>query len=509
MFGKIKDKSTLWLFLIIAGGLLLRLYKIGSPILDLYPVRQEQCAMIARNFFKGNLNILDGKVDWYGNLNSRFMLEFPLISYIVAIFYKFFGIHEFIGRLIAVCFSVGSISIFYLLVKDFFNKKVSILATLFFTISPLNIYFSRVFMPEPLMMFFNLLLVWSFNRWLDNDKKVYYVIAIFSGILSFLIKIPTLFLLLILGYLAYIKWKWQIFIKGSLYVFLISVLLPVVFWYSTISNLTALELLTCTPPLINTLKNTHFYIHIFESFEIFIFTPLGIFPFVVGFLKPSEKRKQTVFYLWAIVLTIYLFVTATRSYYHYYYQLIFVPVISVFIGRGLLLFSNIDYWKETVLKKNNAKVVTASLLIFIFLCSWFSIQPLYKYNRAVYEAGFKIRQLTAPDSLIIAGRCMQQAPLYYCDRKGWEIPEGGGGGISYNREYQGKDLRIFNDELELLNYLIKIGANYYLNCNLTEFYSSQKLVDYLNNKYKIILKNDQYILYYLGQPKKKLMRNEQ
>lgn len=493
---KIFTKSSFWLFLIILLGALLRLYKINSPILDLYPVRQEQCAMLARNFFRNSFNIMNGEVDWYGNFNSRWLLELPLISYLSACFYKLFGIKEVIGRLIAVFFSIGSIAVFYLLVKDFFNKQTALLSAFIFSILPLNIYFSRVFMPEPLMIFFNLVLIWSFNRWLNSNKKVYYFAAVVFGTLSFLIKIPTLILLGILAYLAYLKWGWRMIFKFSLWFFLILVLMPVFYWYSK-TNLRAVELLTISTPPVVVLKNPHFYIRMFKSFGIFVITPFGIIPFLAGMLKEIENRKDLTFYVWFILLMASLCFTAERNYIHYYYQLPFVPVVAVFIARGLLFFNSSDFWKVTVLKKIRVKTITILTLVLMFLCSWISIQPFYNYNSYVYEAGLKVRQLTEPDNLIIAGRCSNQAPLYYCDRKGWEINEEGG--LSNALFYCGSELKalIFQDEFTILKYLISQGADYYFTCDLPSFYSSQKLTDYLNDNYKIILKSDKYLLYSL------------
>lgn len=494
------------LFLIIAAGTLLRLYKINSPILDLYPVRQEQCAMMARNFFRDGLNILNGKIDWYGNLNPRLVIEFPLISYLSAIGYKIFGIHEFIGRLIAVLFSLGSIAIFYLLVKDFFDRKVGILAALIFTILPLNLYFSRVFMPESLMMFFSLALVWSFNRWLESNRKIYYIIALITGSLAFLVKFTMVFLLAILGYLAYLRWRGKIFLRFSLWSFIILILAPLAFWHSR-GNMNLLpEPLVSLKSVIGMLINPHFYLRMFMSFGVFVFTPLGIFPFMVGFLRETENQRQKVFYIWFIVLILYLFFTPVRNYVHFYYQLPFVPVMALFMSRGIISFVDWNYWKTTFLKKFNPKVITAIFIILIFLSSWLSIQPCYKYNHAVYEVGLKMRQLTRPDSLIIAGRCYSQAPLYYCDRKGWEINEEGK--LCHGDLYYGKDFPAIKDEIDLLKNLISRGANYYLACDLKSFYANPDLVNYLNTNYDIVLKSDKYLVYSLDKTKEKAIREK-
>lgn len=494
----LNKKSTFWLFLIIVLAALLRIYKINSPILDLYPIRQEQCAMLARNFFREGLNILNGRVDWYGNLNPRWILELPLISYLSALCYKLFGVRESIGRMISVLFSIGSISIFYFLIKDLFDKRMALLSTFIFSIIPLNIYFNRVFMPEPLLMFFTIALLWSFNRWLETDRITLYVIAVFSGALLLLTKISMCILLPLLVYLAYLRWKGRIFVNLYLWVFCLAVILPATFWYS-ISNLKALELLTCTSSRLEILSKPHFYLRILESFIIFLCTPIGLFAFVAGFIKRPLSPKQGAFYIWFALLVLYVLIAPERHYIHYYYQLPFAPVVAVFIARGLVLFADSTYWKETFLENINTKLLIAIFLILMLILSFVSIQPFYKFNRNVYEAGLTIRELTPPDSLIIAGRCTQEAPLYYCDRKGWEINEEGN--LSNTLLYSGVDLPRFKNELHLLEYLIKQGADYYLACNLAVFNANQELVSYLENKFELMSKTDSYFIYNLNKKK--------
>lgn len=489
---KILKKNGFWLFLIIVLGLVLRIYKINNPILDLYPIRQEQCAMLARNFLKDGLNIFSGRVDWYGNWDSRWVLEFPLISYLAALCYNFFGIKELFGRMISVLFSVGSLGIFYLLVSQFFNRKVAILAVLLFAVSPLNIYFGRVFIPEPLMLFFSLTLLWSFNHWLETDKKIYYFLALVSGALSFLIKIPTLYLLAVLVYLAFLKWKTAAVKKFSLWFYLIVSLLPVLFWYSR-ANIVISEHMSGFSVLRDIFINPHFYTRMLERFLIFVFTPIGIFPFMTGFLKKPQDRKQAVFYIWFLVLVIYFLRTADMNYTHFYYQLPFVPVVCVFIARGLLDYTDPLFWKNTILAKIKASYITVALLILMVVGGWFSIQPFYNYNRAVYELGLLMRRTVPSESLIIAGRCSGQAPLYYCDRKGWEINEEGK--LSYVTLYRQHNLPLFADELSLLNYLISEGADYYLAADLEAFNRNPWLADYIKKNYKVFLSSDKYLVF--------------
>jgi len=167
---KIYNNNNFWLFIIIVIGLLLRLYKINSPILDLYPTRQEQCAMIARNFFRHSYNIFHAEVDWFGPFDSSWRLEFPLISYMTALLYSIFGIHEFLGRLVSIAFSLGSIYLIFQLTEKLFNQKTAIYASFLFTVSPLGVYFGRTFMPDTAMIFFSIWALFGFLAHLSGGN---------------------------------------------------------------------------------------------------------------------------------------------------------------------------------------------------------------------------------------------------------------------------------------------------------------------------------------------------
>lgn len=485
------NNKKIWLFSILALALLLRLYKINSPILDLYPVRQEQCAMVARNFFRESLNIFNGKVDWFGNLNSSWYLELPLVSYLAAILYKIFGIHEFLGRLVAVFFSTCSLGIFYLLVRDFFDETTALLSLLVFTISPLNIYFGRVFMPEPLMLFFSLALIWAFNRWIKSNRKIYFFVALISGIFAFLNKLTSVSLLAVAAYLSYLEWDKKALKKFSLWLFFILSLIPAILWYARTDALMPV-VLESPAGVLSTFLDPHFYIRMFDSFGIFIFTPLGISPFIVGFLKRPDNRRQSVFYFWSIVLLFYLLIAPKVNFVHYYYQIPFIPVASLFIGRGLAAILEKKFWQNTILNRINSRLIVGFVIFVMFVASWFSIQPFYKYNHSVYRLGMFMRRNTPRGSLIIAGRCREEAPLYYCDRKGWEINEYGD--LSY-RWFHPEEPSYFLGELDLVKYLIKQGADYYLACNLNAFSKNAVLVKYLKDNYKVFLSSDSYIVF--------------
>src|SRR3989339_698827 len=104
-----KNKSVYILLSIVLFSIIMHLKGITSPLLDFHAWRQTQTAMIARNYYENGFKFFNPQVDWYGQeSNKRAGTEFPVFSFIIALLYKMFGMHDILGRFLAVFFSVMS-----------------------------------------------------------------------------------------------------------------------------------------------------------------------------------------------------------------------------------------------------------------------------------------------------------------------------------------------------------------------------------------------------------------
>lgn len=141
---KIKNYPIVFL---LSLALAVRLYNINSPIIGTHSWRQSDTAAMSRNFYTNGLNFFNPQVDW-GGLSGSCETEFPIYSYIVALLYKIFGVHDFLGRLFSViCFMIA-IYFLYRLLLNYFDRNVAFWSCLAYSSLPLNIYYSRTFQPE-------------------------------------------------------------------------------------------------------------------------------------------------------------------------------------------------------------------------------------------------------------------------------------------------------------------------------------------------------------------------
>src|SRR3989344_6361681 len=113
-----------------------RLYKINNPVADWHSWRQADTAAVARNFVKDGFNLFYPQSDSFLALNDQglpnpnryFINEFPFYNAVVAVIYKFFGIHEAYARLVSVAFaSLGAVAL-YLIALTLFGQKIALTA---------------------------------------------------------------------------------------------------------------------------------------------------------------------------------------------------------------------------------------------------------------------------------------------------------------------------------------------------------------------------------------------
>jgi uncharacterized membrane protein len=178
-------------------GALVRAINLNQPLLEGASTRQVQTAMIARNFYNRGFRLFYPQVDNFGNNPGYLMQEFYIIPFIAAIFYKLLGgVNEWVLRLLSLLAFIIATIMIYKLTTYYFNKKMGIISTLCFTISPLSIYLGRAVHPEMLMIFFNMATIYAFSRWIYEDRNIYGAWAVISFIFAVLLKVPNLYLIL-------------------------------------------------------------------------------------------------------------------------------------------------------------------------------------------------------------------------------------------------------------------------------------------------------------------------
>ena len=135
-----------------------------------------------------------------------------------SLMYKFLGYTQLASRLAALIFGSLTILVVYLLTKEFFNEKVSLLAAFALAIAPFHIK-NTIAEMDVMAMFFVLCSMLFFIRALKKENKKYFIFSgIFIGIAIYTKVYPLLFIpsMVLLFILNLRKEKKKVFNKKNL-----------------------------------------------------------------------------------------------------------------------------------------------------------------------------------------------------------------------------------------------------------------------------------------------------
>ncbi|MCL5091085.1 MAG: glycosyltransferase family 39 protein [Patescibacteria group bacterium] len=480
-----KEKVILILILIL--GLVFRLYKIGIPLADHHSWRQSDTAAVARNFVKEGWNFLKPKIDNMTPLhpgtpnNERlFLVEPPIYNSIVAGVYGLFGVEVKYARLVTIFFSLTSLLFLYLIATHFWGEKVGLLTAFFGAVLPYNIYYSRVVLPEAMIICFSLAMFYFAIKWLANGSTLYFVLFTLFSSLSFSQKTFPLFFLLPLAYLIWQKYGFNLFKEKKLYLWFLVAFVPFVLWRFWVGRFP--EGIPANLWLFNQgnirFKGAFFYWIFAKRIGELILGYWGL-PLVILGLILKPKKEGWFFHFWLLSLLIFTTVFAAGNVTHDYYQIPWAWVLSVFLAKGanFLLFEKHEDFNRP-LCISSFILCTAFALAF----SWFQVRDFYNIQSGVDLAGVAVDELTSKDALVLTGDSNDATLLYNTNRWGWT------GGYASN----------YPNEPNVVEQVKQMGASYYVT---TKFDRNSEFGKYMLNKYPIVKESDQFILFSLKDDK--------
>ncbi len=152
----------------------------------------------------------------------------PLFHLTNSLAFTFFGSSVFVARLVNLVYSILTFSVFYLLVKKYFNPKIAFVSTIFFSLSTYSLlYVSRAFQ-DFASYFFILLSILVFTQALEKKSYKHFVLLSITTVLAILAK--QISVILVLFFLVYLlsrkdlKYKriWFLLVYLILIIFFIS-----------------------------------------------------------------------------------------------------------------------------------------------------------------------------------------------------------------------------------------------------------------------------------------------
>lgn len=465
------------LAIIIIGAFWIRQYRINIPLGDWHSWRQVDTAAVSRNFIKEGFDFLHPKYDDMApvsedgrpNPNRFRFVEFPIYSSLVALIYSLMGRVEVIdGRHLSVAFSLLSTVFLYLLVKKISGARVGLLSALIFAFLPYNIYFSRVFMPEPMMVFASLSALYFFVKFLEKKSWLFFILTgIFLNV-ALLTKPYMLYLAIPMLYLSVHYLGAKTFTNLKLYSLIFISVTPLLAWRVWMMQYP--EGIPSFTWMFNgdniRFKGAFLHWIIGERLGKEILTVGG---FSLATLGVILKPKTTYFFHWWLLGSLlYVWILARGNVEHDYYQIPLVPILAVFMARSVdfLIFE-----KNKWLIRWISIPATVILLILTFALGWYEVRGFYQINNgAIMKAGDAAREILPKEALVIAPYGRNTVFLYQLDRPGWS--------------------HVYTS----VEHLITLGATHFVSVNFDE------QTDKVMGKYKIILKTADFVIMDLTKP---------
>lgn len=484
------------LVLILLVALFARLYKIDISIAEHHSWRQADTAAVARNFVKEGFDLLHPKIDNMAtqsgpklpiNEERLFLTEFPLYNATIGVAYTLFGVADKNARLVTVFFSLGTIVFLFLLLRNIWASLEGLLAAFFYAVIPYSVFYSRVVLPEPAMVFFTVGATYFIVKWQNADRKLYWLLlsAVFFA-LALLTKIYIIFALPAFLYLLWRNIGVKTIRKKEAWIFLAIAVTPIALWRLYISQ---------TPEGIpgnswlfnaNNIRFTGAFFRwiIFERFDKLMLTVGGMFLLLVGLILRVDQKVGLFFHVWLVGLLVYTLVFATGNVTHDYYQIIFLPIFVIFMARGagFLLRGGLHVTSYIM-----SLTVVGSAVFTMLALGWYEVRGFYNIQSGVDLAGAYIHENAPKDATVITGITADTTLLYNTNRHGWTI--------GYGTPYDGD-----GKSIELLR--VK-GADYYVTTRMEDFDATNNvLTNYLKVNYLLEKKTDQFAVFNLNKQTK-------
>ena len=469
------------LILIIGLAFVLRLYNITWPVADWHSWRQNDTAAVARNFIKFGFDLLHPRFDDLSNIPSGKdnpmgwrMVEFPMYQSVA------WGVNrlvprvpiEIILRLVTVAASVGTIILLYLLMTPTVGTLAATIGALVYAVLPYSVFYGRIILPEPFMVFWAVLSVYLMYR-VSEKKEVDWGMITFAGMagaIALLVKPTAAFLMLPVPYFFFRRFGFSLRLLIGLFVYSLISLFPLWWWRQWILQYP--EGIPVYAWLFNDgnirFKGAWFYWLFAKRIGELILGYWGLIPFGVGSIMIPSKKEGWVFRLWAIGMLLYMIIIARGNVQHDYYQILLIPVIAVYVGKGFgFLLSN------SVFSRPISYLLSVICFLFMFAFSWYTIRTYYWINRPeIVEAGQEADRLLPKDAKVIAPYSGDTTFLYQTNRQGWPL---------------GFDI----DEK------LKMGATHYVTVAPTDNDGETKD---LANRYTVLVRNDRFAIIDLTKP---------
>lgn len=451
----------------------LRLYHINSPVADWHSFRQTDTASVAQWYVSNDVDLLHPRYQDVSNIQSGKdnpsgwrMVEFPLYQGVAATLAR--GMPsvsvEVWLRIVTILSATGTVIILMALTSAVSSPAVAVFTGLTYAVLPYSVFYGRTILPEPFAVFWAMLSVYFAFR----DRLLFSAVA---GALALLVKPTAGFLLVPVPYLLYRRYGFSLLLLIRLFAYSLICLLPLWWWRVWIMQFP--EGIPVFDWLLNKgnirFKGAWFQWLFAKRLAELMLGYWGLIPFGLGVLVRSTKKEGWLFPVMGIGGLLYLTVFAAGNVQHDYYQILIIPIVSIYVAKGFAFLLTEKLFHPFA--RYSLFVVS---LLFMLAFSWYTMRTYYWINRPeIIEAGRAADAMLPKAAKVIAPYNGDTTFLYQTKRQGWPL---------------GFDI----DEK------IAMGATHYVTISPTDNDWETKT---LAETYTVLVRNEKYAIIDLTKPR--------
>ena len=341
--------QTRLLLAIVLIGMASRVLYVDRPFDHrlLAPWREADYTQLARNFYRGSLNIFYPTIDWRGDGPGYAEMEFPVIPWVGGVAHRVFGYDERLLRIPAALLGALSLLVFAGLSRRLLPPNGALFAVAAFALNPVLIVLGNAMQPDPLMVFLSLAAMALIWRWQDDPTFAKLLVAATATAAAILAKSPAAFLGLVLAYTVVRVNGVRALTDSRTYVAALVALLPPLAWYlwawhfwhvygnslgvSNETHFIGLDMLS--PP--------RFLYGLLKWETLVVLSPAGWLLALAALRRPLRVERALVWYVavWAFYL---LTARTSADDWSFYYHCIGVAPACLLMGAGAAMLSRSD-----------------------------------------------------------------------------------------------------------------------------------------------------------------------
>lgn len=488
---------------ILLLGVGLRLFDLFDQPLDFHPTRQLRGAIIARGIYYQLLPTADPEKRQLASAlqQSTGKYEPPVLETLVALSYLVTGGEKlWISRIYTTIFwMVGGVALYALALRMSRNSLISqnisdpnnmskisaLIVVAYYLVLPLAVQGSRSFQPDPGMVMWIILSIYSLYRWSEEKNWKWAILAgAFAG-LAVITKAVAVYMIAcaaaaIVIYSLGVKKFWkepQVWVMASL------TLAPsLVFYFSQTSRATE-YISSWTLALSSLLLEPGFYIR----WLYFVQEQMGLTILLlaaVGAIISIALNRALLLGLWLGYL-IYGLSLPYQMYTHNYYHLQLIPVLSL----SVLAVVEIIVIRVMQLTKTWRAVILLPILIWIIFLGWNAILPQYAEdhrNEPTYWQ--EIASFLPADGKVLA---LTQDYGYRLMYYGWRKVN------TWPNRAEQKLMGLRGSEKDFEDFASRqfAGQSYFVVTSFSQFNDQPELKNYLSENYPVLAEGSGYLIF--------------